>query len=231
MSTQSSKKSALKLKAPSSDSEASDSEQEFEVAVISPSISTVTTDSYLDNCTTSTEGTSINSKQYAAVDFVDETPLIVKAAKNVIVTLEGEVEEMTDLIEAIEYNLAKKKALLKEKRKELKNWVKRVSTPTTAENAHFAVVIKNVNRQIHSEDDGQLFYKTESGKTLLRLSATKVSTKSLRDAGKLIVDGKKKASVHIKDTTVTLQDLVAANETELVEEAKIIEELALMNDK
>ena len=89
MSTQSSKKSALKLKAPSSDSEASDSEQEFEVAVISPSISTVTTDSYLDNCTTTTEGTSINSKQYTAVDFVDDEPLIVKSTKKVVEALEN----------------------------------------------------------------------------------------------------------------------------------------------
>jgi len=228
MSTQSSKKSALKLKAPSSDSEASDSEQEFEVAVISPSISTVTTDSYLDNCTTSTEGTSINSKQYAAVDFVDDVPVIVKATKKVVEALENEVEEMSNEIESLEEALAKKKTVLKEKRKELKKWEKRVSTPTTAENAHFAVVIKNVNRQIHSEDCGQLFYKTETGKTLLRLSATKVSTKSVRDAGKFVVDGKKKASVHIKDTTVTLQDLVAAKETELVEQAKTIE---LMNNK
>ena len=225
MSTQSSKKSALKLKAPSSDSEASDSEQEFEVAVISPSISTVTTDSYLDNCTTSTEGTSINSKQYATVDFVDETPLIVKAAKNVIEALEGEVEEMTDEIEAIEYNLAKKKALLKEKRKELKKWVKRVSTPTTVENAHFAVVINQVNRQLHNEDDGQLFYRTDKAKILVRLSARKVSTKSVRDSGRVVVDGKKKTSVHVKDSTVTVEDLAAAEETELLEQAKIIENL------
>ena len=228
MSTQSSKKSALKLKAPSSDSEASDSEQEFEVAVISPSISTVTTDSYLDNCTTTTEGTSINSKQYTAVDFVDDEPLIVKATKKVVEALENEVEEMSNEIESLEEALSKKKNVLKEKRKELKKWEKRVSTPTTAENAHFAVVIKNVNRQIHSEEDGQLFYKTETSKTLLRLSATKVSTKSLREAGKPVVDGKKKVSVHIKDTTVTLQDLVAAKETELVEQAKTIE---MMNNK
>ena len=166
MSTQSSKKEALKLKAPPSES-SSDDDQEFEVAVVSPStVSTVTTDSYLDNCTTTTEGTSIKSSHRDAVDFIDETPLIVKSAAKVIEALEGEVEEMTDKIEAIEYNLAKQKALLKEKRKELKKWVKRVSTPTTVENAHFAVVINQVNRQLHNEDDGQLFYRTDKAKTL-----------------------------------------------------------------
>jgi hypothetical protein len=44
-----------------------------------------------------------------------------------------------------------------------------------------------------------------------------VSTKSVRDSGKVVVDGKKKISVHVKDSTVTAQDLAAAEETELLE--------------
>ena len=223
MSTQSSKKSSLKLKAPSSHSEASDDDQEFEVAVISPSISTVTTDSYLDNCITTTEGTSIKSQQRDAVDFVDEEPLILKSAAKVIETLEKEVEEIADQIELDEEEIAKKKTYLKGLRKELKKWQKRVSTPTTAENAHLAVVINQVNRQLHNLDDGTLFYNTDTSKTLVRLSAKRVPTKSVREAGKPVIDGKKKVSVHIKDSTVTLEDLVAAKETDLVEQAKTIE--------
>lgn len=217
MSTRSSKKEILKLKLPS-ECLSSDDDQELEVAVVSPStVSTVTTDSYLDNCTTSSEGTSIKSEQYTKVDFVDDKPLIVKAAAKVIETLEEEVEEMTDEIESLEEALSLKKLALKEKRKELKKWVKRVSTPTTAENAHFAVVINSVNRQLHNCSDGQLFYRTDKTKTIVRLSAKKVSTKSVRDSGKVVVDGKKKISVHVKDSTVTVEDLAAAEETELLE--------------
>lgn len=218
MSTRSSKKEALKLKAPSDSELSSDDDQEFEVAVVSPStVSTVTTDSYLDNCTTSTEGTSIDSKQYTTVDFVDDKPLIVRTAAKVIENLEEEVDQMTDEIESLEEALSSKKIALKEKRKELKKWVKRVSTPTTVENAHFAVVINQVNRQLHNEDDGQLFYRTDKAKTLVRLSARKVSTKSVRESGRVVVDGKKKISVHVKDSTVTAEDLAAAEETELLE--------------
>ena len=116
--------------------------------------------------------------------------------------------------------LIEMRAELKEKRKELKKWEKRVSTPTTTENAQLVVIVKEVNRQIHNELDGTLFYRTgPTSKTLLRLSAQKVSTKSVRDVGKTIVDGKKNVSVHVKDISVTLADMTLAGETELVEMA------------
>lgn len=216
-----SKKQPLQLKVPSDSELSSDDDQEYEVAVVSPStVSTVTTDSYLDNCTTTTEGTSIKSQQRDAVDFIDEEPLILKSAGKVIEDLEKKVEELADEIELDEEEIAKKKTYLKGVRKELKKWQKRVSTPTTAENAQFVVVVNQVNRQIHNYDDGTLFYNTETSKTQLRLSAHKVSTKSVRDAGKTVVDGKKKVSVHVKDSTVTATDLAAAKETELLEASK-----------
>ena len=223
MSTRSSKKSALKLKAPSeSDSyDSDDDDQVFDVAVISPSISTVTTDSYLDNCTTSTKGSSIKTQQIDAVDFIDdedeaEEPIIVQSVKMVIENLEIDVTDLESLVD----KLIEMRAELKKKRKELKKWEKRVSTPTTTENAQLVVIVKEVNRQIHNELDGTLFYRTgPTSKTLLRLSAQKISTKSVRDVGKTIVDGKKNVSVHVKDISVTLADMTLAGETELVEMA------------
>lgn len=226
MSTRSSKKSVLKLKAPSeSDSyDSDDDDQVFDVAVISPSISTVTTDSYLDNCTTSTKGSSIKTQQIDAVEFIDdetevEEPIIVQSVKMVIENLEIDVTSLEDLCESLVDKLIEMRAELKEKRKELRKWEKRVSTPTTTENAQLVVIVKEVNRQIHNELDGTLFYRTGTSKTLLRLSAQKVSTKSVREVGKPIVDGKKNVSVHVKDISVTLADMTLAGETELVEMA------------
>jgi hypothetical protein len=84
------------------------------------------------------------------------------------------------------------------------------------ENASLAVKVKDNDRQLHNDGDGSLYYKSGVKKQYIKVSAVKVSTKSVREAGKPVLDGKE-GKVHIKDSTVTLSDLEEVGETELVE--------------
>ena len=213
------KEAMLKLKQPESSSD-TDGEEELDVVVSPITTASSVTDSYLENQATSTETTSITSKQLEAVNFIDGQSLIGHSVELVIENIQSEVEELNSEIDVLLEQLGLKKGELKEKRSILKKWLKRVQSPTTAENAQLAVVVGGTNRQLHNDEDNQLYYRTgeKNTKTLVRLSARKVSTKSVRDAKKNVVDGKTKISVHVKDATVTLADLIRAGEEELVEQ-------------
>jgi len=214
-SKKASKKAALKLEQPSDQPTTDDEQEEFEV-VISPSVV-----SSLALMTTSESGFSNNP-----VASVDDRPLIIQSAEGVLQNLEDEIEGLEAEVEAIEEALLKKKGELKDKRNVLKKWLKRVHTPTTVENAQLAVVIYHTNRQLHIDEDGTLFYRApgeKNTKTQVRLSAKRVSTQSVREKGQVVMDGKKKVSVHLKDPSVTLKDLTAAEETELIVQAQFIE--------
>jgi len=213
-SKKASKKADLKLEQPSDQPVTDDEQEEFEV-VISPSMV-----SSLAEISITGSGLSSNP-----VVSVDDRPLIIQSAAFVLQNLEDEIESLEAEVEAVEEALNKKKGELKDKRNVLKKWLKRIHTPTTVENAQLAVVINQTNRQLHNDEDGTLFYRTgeKNTKTQVRLSAKKVSTQSVREKGQVVMDGKKKVSVHLKDPSVTLKDLTAAEETELIVQAQFIE--------
>ena len=135
--------------------------------------------------------------------------------------IKADIREVEKEIAALMEIVDQKKQLIKEKSKRLKLWEKRISTPTTAENASLAVKVKENDRQLHNDEDGSLWYKSGVKKQYIKVSAVKVSTKSVREAGKPVLDGKE-ARVHIKDSTVTLSDLEEVGETELVEKLTVM---------
>ena len=210
------KKQPLKLQAPpSSDSESEDEGKQLEISIspISPTVSAVTTVSK----------SSKSSASSASSDDDDEDEIdLVHLVSNIQDDIKGEIKEVQNEIALMMEIVEKKKQLIKEKTKKLKLWEKRVSTPTTAENASLAVKVKENERQVHNDLDGSLWYKSGSrGKQYLKVSAVKISTKSVREAGKPVLDGKE-AKVHIKDPTVTVSDLEEVGETELVEKLNLL---------
>jgi 23S rRNA U2552 (ribose-2'-O)-methylase RlmE/FtsJ len=195
-----SKKQPLQLDAPpASDSE---DEQVLEIA-ISPVV-------------TAQVEVKLSSVESAAVSAENDPIELVSLVSSIQNDIKADIREVGKEIAALMEIVGQKKQLIKEKTSRLKLWEKRVSTPTTAENASLAVKVKENDRQLHNDDDGSLWYKSGLKKQYIKVSAVKVSTKSVRDAGKLVLDGKE-AKVHIKDPTVTLSDLEAVEETELVE--------------
>ena len=210
------KKQPLKLQAPpSSDSESEDEGKQLEISIspISPTVSAVTTASK----------SSKSSASSASSDDDDENEIdLVHLVSNIQNDIKGEIKEVQNEIALMMTIVEQKKQLIKEKKKKLKLWEKRVSTPTTVENASLAVKVRDNDRQVHNDEDGSLWYKSGAkGKQYLKVSAVKVSTKSVREAGKPVLDGKE-ARVHIKDSTVTLSDLEEVGETELVEKLTVM---------
>ena len=192
-----SKKQPLKLQAPpASDSE---DEQVFEIAVSPVEV-------------------KLSSVVESAVVTSENDPIeLVSLVSSIQNDIKADIKEVEKEIAALMEIVSQKKQLIKEKTKRLKLWDKRVSTPTTVENASLAVKVKENDRQVHNDEDGSLWYKSGArGKQYLKVSAVKVSTKSVREAGKPVLDGKE-AKVHIKDPTATLSDLEEVGETELVE--------------
>jgi hypothetical protein len=196
-----SKKQPLKLQAPpASDSE---DEQVFEIAV-SPIV-------------TPPVEVKLSSVVESAVVSAENDPIeLVSLVSSIQNDIRADIREVEKEIAALMEIVGQKKQLIKEKNSRLKLWEKRVSTPTTAENASLAVKVKENDRQLHNDQDGSLYYKSGLKKQYIKVSAVKVSTKSVREAGKPVLDGKE-GKVHIKDSTVTLSDLEEVGESELVE--------------
>lgn len=130
--------------------------------------------------------------------------------------IRSDIREFNKEIAGLTEIINQKKQLIKEKTARLKLWDKRVSTPTTVENASLAVKVRDNDRQLHNDEDGSMYYKSGTKKQFIKLSAVKVSTKSVREAGKPVLDGKE-AKVHIKDKTATVSDIESAEETELIQ--------------
>lgn len=202
------KKQPLKLQAPPSDSESEDEGKQLEIA-----ISPVTTVSAVTTATKSSESSA--SSTSTDDDDDDEEIDLVNLVSKIQDDIRSEIKEVQKEIASLMEIVEQKKQQIKEKTKTLKLWDKRVNTPTTVEIASLAVKVKDNDRQLHSDQDGSLYYKSGTKKQYIKVSAVKVSTKSVRDAGKLVLDGKE-AKVHIKDPTVTLSDLEAVEEAELV---------------
>ena len=195
-----SKKQPLKLQAPpTSDSE---DEQVLEIAV-SPIV-------------TPPVEVKLSSVESAVVSAENDPIELVSLVSSIQNDIKADIREVEKEIAALMEIVGQKKQLIKEKTSRLKLWEKRVSTPTTAENASLAVKVRENDRQLHNDDDGSLWYKSGLKKQYIKVSAVKVSTKSVREAGKPVLDGKE-GKVHIKDSTVTLSDLEEVGETELVE--------------
>ena len=196
-----SKKQPLKLEAPpASDSE---DEQILEIA-ISPIV-------------TPPAEVKLSSVESAVAVSTENAPIqLVSLVTSIQNDIKADIREVEKEIAALMEIVNQKKQIIKEKNSRLKLWEKRVSTPTTAENASLAVKVKENDRQLHNDDDGSLWYKSGLKKQYIKVSAVKVSTKSVREAGKPVLDGKE-GKVHIKDSTVTLSDLEEVGETELVE--------------
>jgi hypothetical protein len=197
------KKQPLKLQLdappPASDSE---DEQVLEIA-ISPII-------------TPPAEVKLSSGESAVVSAENDSIELVSLVSSIQNDIKADIREVEKEIAALMEIVDQKKQLIKEKTKKLKLWEKRVSTPTTVENASLAVKVKENDRQLHNDEDGSLWYKSGVKKQYIKVSAVKVSTKSVREAGKPVLDGKE-AKVHIKDSTVTLSDLEEVGETALVE--------------
>ena len=195
-----SKKQPLKLQAPpASDSE---DEQVLEIA-ISPIV-------------TPPVEVKLSSVDSAVVSAENDPIELLSLVSSIQNDIKADIREVEKEIAALMEIVGQKKQLIKEKNSRLKLWEKRVSTPTTAENASLAVKVRENDRQLHNDQDGSIWYKSGSKKQYIKVSAVKVSTKSVREAGKPVLDGKE-GKVHIKDSTVTLSDLEEVGETELVE--------------
>lgn len=156
--------------------------------------------------TMSTEATVLSLARPDVDQLADDFEKIVGIVSPVSIasTHSSVIEDLQDQIEAVEADIATSKAKLSKLKLSLRKQLKVVNSPTTHENASLAVVIRNqygeFNRQIHNNRDGTLYYYTDGDhKTLLTLSATKVSTAEVRAAGGEVVDGKKGAAVHFKD--------------------------------
>ena len=195
-----SKKQPLQLDAPpASDSE---DEQILEIA-ISPVV-------------TAQVEVKLSSVESAVVSAENDPIELVSLVSSIQNDIRADIREVEKEIAALMEIVGQKKQLIKEKNSRLKLWEKRVSTPTTAENASLAVKVRENDRQLHNDQDGSIWYKSGVKKQYIKVSAVKVSTKSVREAGKPVLDGKE-GKVHIKDSTVTLSDLEEVGETELVE--------------
>ncbi len=192
------KKQPLKLQLDAPPASDSEDEQVLQIAVSPSPITTVLTEESAVAVTSSSE-----------IELVS----LVSSIQN---DIKADIREVEKEIAALMEIVGQKKQLIKEKTSRLKLWEKRVSTPTTAENASLAVKVKENDRQLHNDVDGSLWYKSGVKKQYIKVSAVKVSTKSVREAGKPVLDGKE-GKVHIKDSTVTLSDLEEVGETELVE--------------
>ena len=200
MPAKKSKKQPLQLDAPpASDSE---DEQVLEIA-ISPVV-------------TAQVEVKLSSVDSAVVPAENDPIELVSLVSSIQNDIKADIREVEKEIAALMEIVGQKKQLIKEKNSRLKLWEKRVSTPTTAENASLAVKVRENDRQLHNDQDGSIWYKSGSKKQYIKVSAVKVSTKSVREAGKPVLDGKE-GKVHIKDSTVTLSDLEEVGETELVE--------------
>ena len=198
----SSKKQPLKLQLDAPPASDSEDEQVLEIA-ISPII-------------TPPAEVKLSSGESAVGSAENDSIELVSLVSSIQNDIKADIKEVEKEIAALMEIVDQKKQLIKEKSKRLKLWEKRVSTPTTAENASLAVKVKENDRQLHNDEDGSLWYKSGVKKQYIKVSAVKVSTKSVREAGKPVLDGKE-AKVHIKDSTVTLSDLEEVGETELVE--------------
>jgi hypothetical protein len=195
----------LSLEAPpASDSE---DEQVFEIAISPTPITEVSAVIQV-----SESGSSASLEESRANDQVELIFLVSQIQDDIRSDIREVQKEIASLMEIVE----QKKLIIKEKTSRLKLWDKRVNSPTTVENASLAVKVKDNDRQLHNDGDGSLYYKSGVKKQYIKVSAVKVSTKSVREAGKPVLDGKE-GKVHIKDSTVTLSDLEEVGETELVE--------------
>ena len=121
------KKKPLKLQAPpASDSE---DEQVLEIA-ISPTVTAPV--EIIESAVVSTENDPI------------ELESLVSSIQN---DIKADIREVEKEIAALMEIVGQKKQLIKEKNSRLKLWEKRVSTPTTAENASLAVKVRENDRQ------------------------------------------------------------------------------------
>ena len=196
----------LQLEAPpASDSE---DEQILQIAVSPSSIATFLAEESVVAVKTSSENDN---------DPIELVSLVSSIQNDIKAEIKEVQKEIASLMEIVE----QKKQQIKEKTSRLKLWEKRVSTPTTAENASLAAKVRENDRQLHNDEDGSIWYKSGTKKQYIKISAVKVSTKSVREAGKPVLDGKE-AKVHIKDSTVTLSDLEEVGETELVEKLNLL---------
>ena len=121
-----SKKQPLKLEAPpASDSE---DEQILEIA-ISPIV-------------TPPAEVKLSSVESAVAVSTENAPIqLVSLVTSIQDDIKTDIREVEKEIAALMEIVDKKKQLIKEKTKKLKLWEKRVSTPTTAENASLAVKV------------------------------------------------------------------------------------------
>ena len=202
----SSKKKPLKLQAPpASDSE---DDQVLDVAV-SPN---TTVSAVTKSSEESVAVLSLSASYEEENDEIELVSLVSKIQDDIRNDIKEVQKEIASLMEIVD----QKKLIIKEKTARLKLWDKRVNTPTTVQNASLAVKVKENDRQLHNDDDGSMWYRSGTKKQYIKVSAVKVSTKSVRETGKPVLDGKE-PKVHIKDKTVTLTDLEDVEETELIE--------------
>ena len=202
----SSKKQAESLSLDAPPASDSEDEQILEITVSPNQITTVSTVTISESSASAAVEDDVDNQE---VDMLFLVSKIQDDIRSDIKEINKEIAGLTEIIN-------QKKMQIKEKSARLKLWDKRVSTPTTVENASLAVKVRDNDRQLHNTDDGSCYYKSGAKKQFIQLSAVKVSTKSVREAGKPVLDGKE-AKVHIKDKTVTLSDIESAEETELIQ--------------
>jgi len=142
----SSKKQPLKLQLdvpPASDSE---DEQVLEIA-ISPVV-------------TPPVEVKLSSVESAVVSIENDPIELVSLVSSIQNDIKTDIREVEKEIAALMEIVGQKKQLIKEKNSRLKLWEKRVSTPTTAENASLAVKVRENDRQLHNDQDGSIWYKS-----------------------------------------------------------------------
>jgi hypothetical protein len=212
-------KKSFALQQPPSDSDSDDEEQLSVVVSPITSASSVSASSVSASSaseSTTTTKSSKTTKKFEDDDDDDDELEMMHLASKIRDDLKKDIKDLEKGITLYLEMIAEKKQRIKEKTASLKLWDKRVNTPTTFENASLSVNVKDNDRQLHNEVDGSLYYKSGGKKQFLKVSAVKVSTKSVRESGKPVLDGKE-VKVHIKDKTATLEDLENADETELIE--------------
>jgi len=210
-------KKSFALQQPPSDSDSDDEEQlSVVVSPVSPITSASSVSASSASESTTTTKASKTTKKFEDDDDDDDELEMMHLASKIRDDLKSDIKDLEKGIKLYLEMIADKKQRIKEKTASLKLWDKRVNTPTTFENASLSVKVKDNDRQIHNEIDGSLYYKSGGKKQFLKVSAVKVSTKSVRESGKPVLDGKE-VKVHIKDKTATLEDLKNADETELLE--------------
>ena len=160
------------------------------------------------------------SPQNEVVDYDsdEDSPIITIPVNGLIELAEKKKSELVEEMKVIQEEVqatwtAYENATIKmkEKQDEIKLWQKKVSSPTTSEVACLCVRINSVNRQLHNDSNGIVFYRTDADtRTNLKLSATTYTTRECRDRFWKVRDGKKGVAVHIKDKSVTVNDLIEA---------------------